>query len=251
MIFYFSATGNSKYAAEKIAEATGDRVQSIGEALRGGRYEYDIAADERLGFVVPVFAATLPGAVGLFIEKLALKGYSDQFVYAVFTCGESSGFESAALYTMLDAKSIGFNGSFDLVMPDNFIIWSDVPPQDRLEAILSESDRQLTRIITAIQSKTNGKIDRATPSMLYFALQEISSSKGTSKLSADDHCTSCGLCVEICPMGVIGMDGNNRPVWEGSCALCLACLHRCPARAVQHGNDTQNKGRYVNPYVTM
>ncbi len=29
MILYFSATGNSKYVAERIAEATGDRALSI------------------------------------------------------------------------------------------------------------------------------------------------------------------------------------------------------------------------------
>ena len=40
MIFYFSATGNSQYAAEKIAEATGDRLISIGQALRDTHFDF-------------------------------------------------------------------------------------------------------------------------------------------------------------------------------------------------------------------
>lgn len=251
MIFYFTATGNSLYAAEKIAEATGDRLASIGNALRNGLYEYDITGGEYLGFVVPTFAGTLPGAVGLFLERLALKGYGNHFVYGVFTCGESDGFESAALYTMLKAKGVSFAGSFELVMPDNFIVWSDLPPREKLNAILENADRRLDGIIASIKAKKPGKIDTGVPRELFMRLAEFSTSKNTSMLHSDDTCTACGLCEETCPMRCIKKNGEGRPFWDGVCTLCLACLHRCPVSAIQHGNDTQNKGRYVNPKVAL
>ncbi|MDR2357987.1 MAG: EFR1 family ferrodoxin [Oscillospiraceae bacterium] len=245
MIFYFTATGNSQYAAEKIAEATGDRAVSIGAALRSGSYEYDITGDGYLGFAAPTFAGTLPGAVGLFFDKLKLTGYGGQFVYGVFTCGASDGFESAALYTVLKDRGIGFDGSYELVMPDNFIVWSDIPPKERLGAMLARADRRLDEIIAAIKSKTPGKIDARAPRQLYMPLTVAGA------LHADGKCTVCGLCAAICPMGCIGRDDGGRPVWDGSCTMCLACLHRCPAAAVQHGRDTQNKARYVNPNVKL
>ena len=251
MIFYFTATGNSLYAAEKIAAATNDSLVSIGKALRDGLYEYDVTGEEYLGFVIPTFAWTLPGAVSLFLDRLTLKGYSNQFVYGVFTCGGSSGFESAALYTMLKAKGISFAGSFELVMPDNFIIWSEVPSQARIDTILNAADKQLEKIVASIKAKKPGKLDTAAPKDLHMKLEEFSTSKNTSKLHAGDRCTACGLCEEICPMRCIKLDGSSRPVWEGTCTMCLACLHRCPVRAVQFGNDTQNKGRYVNPGVRL
>jgi ferredoxin len=251
MIFYFTATGNSKYAAEKLAAATDDRTVDIGAAWKSGAFEHEMAGDDRLGFVVPVFAGTLPGIVGLFLERLALKGYARQYTYGVFTCGASSEFESAALGAALAAKSIGYNGSYDLVMPDNFIVWSDVPPKPRLDAILADADRALDRIIAAVKAKADGKIDTSAPRMPYFPNQEVSTAGGTSKLYADGKCTSCGLCRAICPMGAIKPDANGKPVWEGSCTMCLACLHRCPAQAIQHGGDTQNKSRYVNPNVAL
>jgi ferredoxin/flavodoxin len=251
MIFYFTATGNSLYAGEKIAEATGDRLVSIGKALRDEVYKYDMTGDGYLGFVVPTFANTLPGAVGLFLERLTLTGYGNQYVYGVFTCGESDGYESAALYTMLKAKGISFAGSFELVMPDNFIVWSDVPPPAELDIMLGDADRRLDGIAASIKAKQPGKRDTDVMGDLAMKLAELSTSKGSSALHADDRCTACGLCMEICPMRCINKDDSGRPLWEGACTMCLACLHRCPASAVQHGNDTQNKGRYVNPRVRL
>jgi NAD-dependent dihydropyrimidine dehydrogenase PreA subunit len=52
-------------------------------------------------------------------------------------------------------------------------------------------------------------------------------------------------------MGCINADAAGRPAWEGQCTLCLACLHRCPAEAIQYGKETVGKGRYVNPRVKL
>ena len=55
MIFYFSATGNSKYAAGRIASSTEDRLISLKDAVRGRSYRYDVSREERIGFVFPVY----------------------------------------------------------------------------------------------------------------------------------------------------------------------------------------------------
>ena len=247
MIFFFSATGNSRYTAEKIASAVGDTLVDIGDAYKRGQFEYDISRDEYLGFVLPTFAWTLPGIAAMFIEKLKLTGVSEsQYVFGVFTCGESSGFESAAIRTLLDRRGIHFNGSFDLVMPDNFILWSSLPEKDSIEKALDSADAQLDGIIEQIRAKIPGKIDTAPPKDLYMKTAHISTAAGTSKFFADESCVSCGLCERLCPMSCIKPGENRMPVWEGECTMCLSCLHRCPKAAIQHGTDTQGKARYVN-----
>ena len=251
MIFYFSATGNSQYAAEKIAEATGDGLVSIGQALRDGAFDYTITNDAHIIFAIPTFAYTLPGAVALFIRKLRLTGYAGQPAYGVFTCGASSGSESAALRVLLEEKSIGYNGSFDLVMPDNFIVWSNIPAPARLETMLNTADRALAAIIAAITAKKDGTIGSGMPKDLYMPLDEVSTTKKTSKLYSTDACTACGLCMDICPMRCIQADEAGHPIWEGTCTVCLACLHRCPAAAIQFGKETLGKARYVNPRVKL
>ena len=55
MIFYFSATGNSKYVAGRIAASTEDRLISLKDAVRGRSYRYDVSREERIGFVFPVY----------------------------------------------------------------------------------------------------------------------------------------------------------------------------------------------------
>ena len=71
MIFYFSATGNSKYAAERLAAATEDRVVFLRDAIRSRSYRYDIGREERVGFVVPVYFQGLPSILHFFLKKLA------------------------------------------------------------------------------------------------------------------------------------------------------------------------------------
>ena len=41
MIFYFSATGNSRYVAERIAAATGDETISIPDCCKSDRFSFD------------------------------------------------------------------------------------------------------------------------------------------------------------------------------------------------------------------
>ena len=40
MIFYFSATGNSRYVAERIAAATGDETISIPDCCKSDRFSF-------------------------------------------------------------------------------------------------------------------------------------------------------------------------------------------------------------------
>ncbi len=52
MLLYFSATGNCKYAALRLAQAAGEEALSIVDCLREGRYAF---ADSAIGIVVPTY----------------------------------------------------------------------------------------------------------------------------------------------------------------------------------------------------
>lgn len=54
MIFFFTGTGNTRYVATRLAEATGERLVSIAEAVVNGEYIFTLEAGERVGFCFPI-----------------------------------------------------------------------------------------------------------------------------------------------------------------------------------------------------
>ncbi len=250
MIFWFSATGNSQYAAERIAAAAGEPSASIGAALKGGRFDWDISGDGLLGFVFPTFAWTLPAPVYMFIERLRLTGLEGQTVFGVLTCGESSGQAGQALRLALKARGIPLHGGFELVMPDNFILWSELPGEAELKRRLEASETELELIIKRIKARKLGNIDGPAPQSPFMPLREAGGSRAAGAFWATEACTGCGLCEGLCPLSCIKMKGG-RPEWAGGCCLCLACLHRCPAAAIEHGEETRGRKRYSHPGAAL
>lgn len=248
MIFCFSATGNSQYAAERIASVTEEKIISINVAIKDNHYDFDVSNEEYIGFVLPTFAYTLPGVAAQYIEKMQLTGVSNQYVYGVFTCGAGTGDESGALRDLLASKGIGYNGGYGIAMIDNYIIWSSIPSDEMISRRLDAVDMKLNDIAASIKAKlpadVGGRVRDA-----YMPLEHIKN--GNTKFTVSNTCTSCGLCSEQCPTGCIKLSENGKPYWDGECTMCLGCLHRCPAAAIDYGRDTAGKRRYINPRVII
>lgn len=49
----------------------------------------------------------------------------------------------------------------------------------------------------------------------------------------EEKCVGCGMCVDVCPQAVIGMNGVGR-AWiqdRDACMECGACSRNCPTEA--------------------
>ena len=65
------------------------------------------------------------------------------------------------------------------------------------------------------------------------------------------YCKGCGLCVDICPTGVLLLSNNKRSKWGITviksapefCIGCHMCEHRCPdfAILIDYGENIQGK----------
>ena len=79
MIFYFSGTGNTRWAAIKLASATKERLVCISDYVRevkqGKREDepFILKEDERLGFVFPVHGWRVPKLVRAFIQDMDVR----------------------------------------------------------------------------------------------------------------------------------------------------------------------------------
>jgi flavodoxin len=115
MICYFSATGNCKHVAERIAEATGDRAVSI----EGLEPEIQLSEGEVLGLVTPVYFWELPIPMSEFLERANFK-MRPSYTYLVVTYGTRTGCSSGHAGKLLKQKGIGLDAAFSIRMPDTW-----------------------------------------------------------------------------------------------------------------------------------
>ena len=81
MIFYFTATGNSLYAARYLEE----ELISIPQVMDQEKLEF---AGERIGVVCPVYGHEVPPMVKEFLKKASFK---TEYFYMVLTYGNRHG----------------------------------------------------------------------------------------------------------------------------------------------------------------
>ena len=79
MVFYYTGTGNSKYAAEKLLAVTGGELISITDCVKEGTFDFTPAVGELVGFVFPVYCYTVPMTVQNFARKVKIN--SDRDIY--------------------------------------------------------------------------------------------------------------------------------------------------------------------------
>lgn len=255
MIFYFTGTGNSLYAAKAIASRQGEELVSIAAAVGSGKqsYEYDLGENEDVGFVHPVYAWGPPPIVLEFIKKLKLRNYRRNYCFSVVTCAGSAGNTMKVMAASLKSRGLPLNGGFSVAMPNNFILMGDVDSEEVRQAKLLEADGLLRHINEAIERKAGEfRVQKGRfPWLTTGIINPIFTKSGmdTRKFYADKHCTGCGTCAKVCNCGNIQVDG--RPEWGRHCTQCLACIHYCPAQAVQYGKGTEKKGRYANPHISI
>ena len=104
MLLYFSATGNCKYAALRLAQAAGEEALSIVDCLRGGgRYAF---ADSAIGIVVPTYFWGLPSIVREFLGKAS---FQTEYLYFVATYGTTPGAIGAMAREAIRGRGIDEN----------------------------------------------------------------------------------------------------------------------------------------------
>ena len=156
MIFYFSGTGNSKWVAESLAVLLQDKTADILDSISNGEIIEKLSAGIQeegfLGFVFPVYAWGAPEIVIDFAKKLKkflenannLRDAADNlekktFTFALATCGEEAG------YTLKNfSKIIPLKSSYSLVMPNNYVVGSDLEDEETVVSMLKQAQKDIS-----------------------------------------------------------------------------------------------------------
>jgi len=252
MIFYFSATGNSRYTAERIAETTGERAVSISECMKSSSFEYSLGQDEQLGIVLPVYAWGLPGIASDFLKKLNVTAPERPYTFFVCTYGCVAGQAGTFTDMLLRRKGHQLDARFDIKMPDTWTPVFDLSDQKKVQKINENAETEILFAARKIKDRARGDfMKNKAPLPAAFLLNRLVYPVlcGTWHFSVKRSCIGCGSCAAACPVKAIQMK-NGRPVWvRRSCTACLGCLHRCPRFAIRYGFMTGFHGQYQNPHT--
>jgi ferredoxin len=246
MIFYFSGTGNSYQAARAVC-GPGEEPVDLAKCLREGERSFRLCPDETLGFVCPVYYGGVPSVVLDFVRELSVSPAPD-YCFCVLTCASSVSDAAGMLGEALGKRGIVLRAAYTVVMPENDSIHYTISPEEERDAILSDAEEQLKVIARSISEKRRLglHIPPRGKQITRAACPYYEQDRATKNFSVDDSCVGCGKCVERCPVGAMAME-EGRPTWvKEKCALCMACI-RCGA--IQYGEATKGKKRYVNPIL--
>ncbi|GHU94054.1 iron-sulfur protein [Clostridia bacterium] len=241
-IYYFSATGNSLQAALDIAGGLGDtEVISIPKAGRNA-----VCGSDVIGFVFPVFSFGLPNMVRDFIASGAFK--KDAYFFTVVTCGMVIGGCTAELDALLREKGSRLSYGKRLRMVENYIAMQDVKPHTQGK-ILAKSEKTLASIIVDLRARKQNKPKKGLSFTRKMHDKYSAQYKEADRdLNVSAACTGCGACARVCPAKNIVI-AEGKPTFLHNCEHCLACIHWCPARALNYKDKTQNKRRYHHPKI--
>ena len=284
MIFYFSGTGNTKWAASKLAAATREDLISIAPYMRADDSSHNLAEpfilkeNERLGFVFPVHGWRVPKLVREFISKMKIqrepsdattenKAKADDslknrpFAYCVCTAGDSIGLTIENLNEVISQnpslQALGItevSSSYSLIMPESYIglPFMDVDPKEREIRKKENAAQELAVVCEEIFDRKEG-ISRLVKGPIPWFFTKVVGGFFEKVLITDkrfhvekDRCVKCGICANVCPVGDIKGGHGEYPVWlhHKDCLTCFTCYHHCPHHAIEFGNQTQKKGQY-------
>ena len=237
-IFCFTSTGNSLYTAKKLAEAIG------GEVLPMNNGDVSCESDV-VGFVFPVYFWGLPRMVESFLKELKITN-KNAYVFAVITCGGPCFGVLSGLKDLLRSKGIQLNYGKMLISPSNYLP----------EYVAKDSEESRQKIAENLSSISNAIKNRESNSIRAFTILNkiiyttFPNEKCDRFFTVKPTCTGCGTCSKVCPANNISTS-DGKPEFHHRCEHCLACLHNCPASAIDWKKRTQNKPRFRNAEVTL
>ena len=247
MIFYFSATGNCKYVAERTAAVTGEQCVSIAACRKERQFAFAPGEGEAVGIISPVYCWGLPSIVNEFLEKW--QPGKPAYLWFAVTYGTTSGQAGRFAAEHLRRKGLTLDARFGVKMPDSWTPMFDLSDKEKVQRTNRAAEGQIDALIRGVRCRAHGDFMRAKVPMfavrLYYPYYERM--RRTAHFAVSDRCIGCGLCAGLCPVSAIVLRGGM-PAWEKEqCVMCLACLHHCPKFSIQYGRKTAGHGQYVHP----
>ncbi len=249
VLYVFSGTGNTRIAADFVAEALSRR--GIRTTVWDVRVPFSNAPDPNgfdiAGFGYPIHAFNTPQFFLRFAKTLPHVERMPAFLFK--TSGEPFHANSASSWPLVRIlRKKGFLPMLErhLLMPYNIMFRYP----DALVKQMYRHTREMAGVIAnGVAAGSPQKLRYAPWTVLWmylFRLQWFGAwINGPFIHVKRDLCAGCGLCAERCPAQNIRMK-DGLPHFSYHCTMCMSCAFRCPKDAVRPG--FLNAWRVNGPY---
>lgn len=260
LLFYFTGTGNTLWAANRFAESlarcgANARLLPIGQApAEDGELAELVRSSDRVCFAYPIYGAGMPPAMKAFLDRLArlYVGGPRKPACCIATFGYVNSFGP------LEARRLLAASGFELKCHVNVHLCNN------LSTPLARTDPVPPEKIARRKEKAAAKLDRAAAAFVagkshirgigpwllagHFIRKFSAPLIGQQYkvLAVDlDQCKRCMACVAQCPTGSIVYREGEGFEFLPTCTACSRCYNHCPAAAVTIGGMVADPEVYV------
>lgn len=247
MVVYYSGTGNSRYAAEMLADICGDEAVDSLDVMKTALLP-KLCSDKPWVFVCPVYVSAPAQIFMSFLLRFSFSGC--RRAYFIMTCAGGMGASGAYCEDICKKQGLDFMGTAQLIMPQNYLVFFNTKEKAENEQTIAAAGAHIAELARRVAEglpfdyTPPSKRDVVSTGLILSPYYKYFMS--AKPFFAGDSCIGCGLCAKLCPLGNIKL-ADGRPHWGNSCTHCMACISRCPKGAIEYGRKTAGKPRYVCP----
>ncbi|QNU67682.1 4Fe-4S binding protein [Ruminiclostridium herbifermentans] len=247
MVLYFSGTGNTEYIAKLIADGLGDTCLDLLDRIKNND-KSPLYSEKTYIICAPIYVCEMPLFLVRYLKSISFNGNNK--VYFVFTSGGYAGSAKVQAKLFSLKKKLKCLGCVEFVMPRNYVA-NDKYSMDNEEVIYSKIENSTKKVKQVVEDiKNENKLNTRhvwffeTLIIAPFALLWTKYKLVAKDFYATDECIGCRVCEKVCPLNNVKIV-DKKPKWGGNCTHCMACISKCPKKAIEYGNLTQGKTRYL------
>ena len=260
LTIYFSGTGNTKYIAERFSHEMEAKCLSIEDEAN---FTDEIKNHDVITFCYPIYGSRIPRNIRKFVMK-HMNDINGKKIIIFVTQALFSG-DGARVFT-----DMFWDGSVEVIYAEHFLMPNNInnfpifrkASEKTIRRYVSRADVKIQNVCRDIKNGIIKKRGFSRFSQFFGNLQgifwqgnskELEPSKKSmeerlkTRVKINDNCTSCNLCVNICPVKNFKNE-QNKIIPKGNCVACYRCINRCPEKAVLVWNKIIPKWQY--PDVT-